>query len=159
MSTVEIGGEPAFASDQALKKHYQDYIRTINLYSAQLASSTAEHRSQSKDDDDRSESNDNRPLDRFLSHNPVHNDKTLSKEGYHALILPGSVFHIERLVGDAKESSIGARLKIEIRDWDGEEEEGDGRWRMSMKEVKENVFYELDQMGRIVQVWSMVEGL
>jgi hypothetical protein len=57
------------------------------------------------------------------------------------------VFQIERLVVDVEKRSVGARLRTEIRDQDDKEEEGDGRWRMSMKEVKENVFYEFDQKG------------
>ena len=97
-------------------------------------------------------------LDPFISSTIIHNDNTLTREEYHQLIIPESIFIIDDLLidihhgehehdshnndeSDGSTAQIGARLRIRL---------SDGRV------LKEFVFYKLHD-GLIQQVWSMVQ--
>jgi predicted ester cyclase len=102
-----------------LESHYREYISAINKLPATSL----------------------RP---YLADTIVHNDKSLSPEQYHELIILKSVFTIDGLVADPAKRDISARLYIELPD---------GR------KVKEFVFYHFNSDWRIERVWSMLEFL
>ncbi|KAK6908773.1 hypothetical protein I204_01943 [Kwoniella mangroviensis CBS 8886] len=116
---------PSITSDSDLEKHYRSYIDAINTITS-LPSSV---------------------LNPYLGENNInHNDRGLSSEQYHQLIIPKSVFKIEDVVASVEDKRVASRLEIVL---------GDGTGRV----VKEHVFYLYDEDWRIVRVWSMVEGL
>ncbi|WVW86755.1 hypothetical protein I302_108809 [Kwoniella bestiolae CBS 10118] len=112
---------PAISSNQDLISHYRSYISSINS----LPNST---------------------LNPYLADQINHNDRLLSPEEYHKLIIPGSIFRIVDVLASVEDRRIGARLEIEL---------GDGSGRV----VREHVFYKLGEGWGIERVWSMVEGL
>jgi predicted ester cyclase len=100
-----------------LESHYREYISAINRHSAGS-------------------------LNPYLADTIVHNDKSLSPEQYHELIIVKSVFAIDGLIADSAKRDVSARLHIQLPD---------GR------KVKEFVFYHFNQDWRIERVWSMLE--
>ncbi|WRT69536.1 uncharacterized protein IL334_006523 [Kwoniella shivajii] len=100
-----------------LSAHYGNYIATINS----LPSTK---------------------LDPYLANSVNHNDRTLSREEYTKLIIPGSTFTIIDTVVDVNKKQIAAKLDITLED---------------KKKVKEIVVYALDDEWRIERVWSVVE--
>ncbi|KAJ7617040.1 hypothetical protein FB45DRAFT_1007705 [Roridomyces roridus] len=81
----------------------------------------------------------------YLASPVIHNDRHFTPAEYRALILDGSTFTIDELIVDERARKVAARLSIEVV---GRE-----------KKITENVFYVLNEEGKIQQVWSMVEGV
>ncbi|KAK8861438.1 hypothetical protein IAR55_002257 [Kwoniella newhampshirensis] len=82
-------------------------------------------------------------LDAYLATTIVHNDRSLTKADYHSLIVDGARFTIVGLIVDVQKREVAARLSI--------------TWNEGKTNVKEHVFYELNEKWEIEQVWSMVE--
>ncbi|WWD16655.1 hypothetical protein CI109_101085 [Kwoniella shandongensis] len=106
-----------------LENHYRAYIGTINA----LPQST---------------------LNPYLAPTIIHNDRNLTPEEYHKLVVNGAVFTVDSVIADVQKKKVAARLSIE---WSND--------KGGKTEVKEHVFYQLNEDWQIEQVWSMVEYL
>lgn len=104
-------------------------------------------------------------LPKYLAPKVIHNRTPLDYAGYRDLIPPHTKFTIEKLVVDESAGNVAARLAIRIgSDWAGLGG-GTGSAGGSVREVTEHVFYKFEKLDgneenwRIVQVWSMLEGI
>jgi predicted ester cyclase len=104
-------------------------------------------------------------LPNYLAPKVIHNGTSLDYAGYRDLIPPHTIFTIEKLVVDESAGDVAARLAIRI----GSDRAGlggdTGSAGGSVREVTEHVFYKFEKRDgkeedwRIVQVWSMLEGI
>jgi predicted ester cyclase len=101
----------------------------------------------------------------YLAPKVIHNGTSLDHAGYRDLIPPHTIFTIDKLVVDELRGDVAARLAIRI----GSDRAGlgadTGSAGGSVREVMEHVFYKFEKRDgkkedwRIVQVWSMLEGI